>query len=303
MLIILYGNIGDKSNWKIQLMIEKKSTCGYREYAKKFGHIIYMQPQKIKLPWEHVILKPQNVIKFINEHRKSIVWSVKNSVKKDQLILSKIKNKKLYYSCNSKNRYNNNCNISLVDTPERLGGNAKVWFKGKDPDYWKPLSEEEKIYDYLLIGQRADKNELYFFERLNEIKEKRKVLWIGGEKHRKRIKSKHEIICTSFIGQDEVRDLIPKAKVGILFTELKIEGFPQSFLEMTMCGLPVVYNIKGPKNEFYFHKHNCILSPKKKIIKSAEILLKNRDQIKCRETAIKNYSLEKSYERMIQCLK
>jgi len=302
MFIILYGDISNKSNWKHQRMIDKKSTCGYREYARNFGHIIYMTPQKIKLPWEHVILKPKNIVKFINKYPKAIIWSVKHSLKKDQ-ILSNIKNKKLFYSCNSKNMYNNNCNVSLVDTPERIKKNAKLWFKGKDPEYWKPLEEKNKIYDYLLIGQRADKNELYFLKRLNEIKEKRKILWIGGKKHQHKIKSNHDVICTPFIGQDEVKDLIPQAKVGILFTELKIEGFPQSFLEMTMCGLPVIYNINGPKNDFYFHKDNCILTPKKKIIKSAEILLKKRDQIKCREIAINNYSITKSYERMKQCLK
>lgn len=302
-LIILYGDMINKSNWKVQRMIDNKSSCGYREYAKNFGLIIYMTPQKIKLPWEHVILKTQNIINFINKYPNSIIWSVKYSNKKDQLILSKIKNKKIYYSCNSKNMYNNNCDVSLVDTPKRIRRNAKIWFKGKDPNYWKPLNEKEKIYDYLLIGPRGDKNELYFLNRLNEIKEKRKVLWIGGEKHQKKIKTHHEVICTPFIGQNEVRDLIPKAKVGILFTELKVEGFPQSFLEMTMCGLPVVYNINGPRNDFYFYKNNCLLSPKKKLIKSAEILLKNRDQIKCRQIAINNYSLEKSYERILQCLK
>lgn len=303
MLIILYGDISNKNNWKQQRMISSNATCGYREYARNFGCIIYMCPQEIKLPWERVMVKPENVIKFIKKHPGSIVWSVKHSSKKDNMILSKIKNKKLYYSCNSKNMYNNFCDVSLVDTKKRIKKNAKLWFKGKDPDYWLPINEEEKDYDYLLIGQRGDKNELYFLRRLNEVKEKRRVLWIGGRKHQKKIKSKHEVICTDFVGQEKVRELMPKAKVGVLFTELKVEGFPQAFLEMTMCGLPVVYNIHAPKNDFYFHKENCILSIKKKIIESAEILLKNRDQVKCREVAIKNYSLEKSYNRMKRCLK
>ena len=100
-----------------------------------------------------------------------------------------------------------------------------------------------------------------------------------------------------------MRDNIIKAKVGILFTELTIEGFPQSFLELTMCGLPTIYNINAPRNKFYFHKDNSLLCNKDEIVKSAETLLKNRDPVKCRETATNNYSLEKSYEGILKCLK
>ena len=303
-LIILYGDISNKKNDKHQLMIDGKVTCGYREYAKSFGHIIYMTPQDIKLPWEHVILKPKNVIKFINKYPDVIVWSVKYSPKKDKEILSKVKNKKIYYSCNSKNMYNNSCDISLVDTEKRIRSNAKLWFKGKDPNYWIPLNEEKKEYDYLLIGLRGDKNEIYFLKKLNKIKHQRKILWIGGYKFKKKIpESHHSIELTKKISQDEVRDNIAKAKVGVLFTELRVEGFPQSFLEMSMCGVPVVYNKRAPTNKFYFHKENSLLCMKGDIIKSAETLLKNRDQVKCREASIKNYSLEKSYERILSCLK
>lgn len=300
-LIILYGDISKKHNWKQQRMIGGGATCGYREYARNYGHIIYMCPQKVKLPWEHNILEAKNVVRFISKHPNAVVWSVKHSPRKNKLILSKIKNKKIYYSCNSNNRYNMTCDLSLVDTPKRVKKNAKVWFKGKDPDYWKPTQQKKK-FDYLLIGQRADKNELYFLRNLNSVKKKRNILWIGGKKHQHRIVTKHNVVCTPFFPQDKVRDLISSAKVGILFTELKVEGFPQSFLEMTMSGVPVVYNKKGPTNEFYFHKDNCILCLKKDLIISAEKLLSTGDPVKCRKTAIKNYSLDKSYERMLSCL-
>ena len=300
MLIILYGDILNRKNGKHQLMIDGKVTCGYREYAKNFGHIIYMTPQEIKFPWEHVMLNPKNVIKFINKHPKAIVWSVKHSVNKDRLILSKIKNKKIYYSCNSKNMYNNQCNVSLVDTKKRVRGNAKLWFKGKDPNYWKPLDNIEKEYDYLLVGLRGDKNEIYFLKKLRVIKQQRKVLWIGGYRFKSKIPASHHIVdFTKKIGQDEVRDNICRAKVGILFTQLKVEGFPQSFLEMTMCGVPVVYNREAPMNNFYLHKNNCALCSKKEMVKNAEILLRNGDSNKCREVAIEKYSLEKSYKRML----
>jgi len=302
MLIILYGDITNKNVWKHQRMIDGGATCGYREYARNFGHIIYMSPQRVKQRWEHVMMEPKNVIKFINKHPNAIVWSVKHSPNKDQKILSKIPNKKLYYSCNSNNMYNKYCDVSLVDTSQRVKKNAQVWFKGKDPNYWRPLHDKHKEFSYVLLGRRGDKNEIFFLNQLNSIKKPRTVLWIGGKKHEHKIRCNHRVTCTEFVGQDQVRDLIPLAKIGVLFTELQVEGFPQSFLEMTMCGVPVVYNINGPINDFYFHKDNCILSHKGKIVKNAEDLLEFRNQHKCRLTAIKHYSLDRSYGRMRECL-
>jgi len=72
---------------------------------------------------------------------------------------------------------------------------------------------------------------------------------------------------------------------------------------MTMCGVPVVYNIRAPINDFYFHKNNCVLCVKKNMINTAETLLKNVDSNRCREVAIEKYSLEKSYNRILKCLR
>ena len=303
MLIILYGDISNKHNWKQQRMIDGGATCGYREYARKFGHIIYLCPQDVKLSWEHSILDPKKVIEFINKYPDAVIWSVKHSPRKDTEILSKISNKKFYYSCNSKNRYNKFCDLSLVDTIERAKGKKSVvWFKGKDPEYWKPINIK-KEFDYLLIGGRADKNEFYFLRELNQIKSKRRILWIGGKKHESKISTNHEVICTEFSGQDFVRDNISRCKVGVLFTELQVEGFPQSFLEMTMCGVPVVYNSLAPTNKFYFHKGNCLLTLKKNLVESAEKLLSKPRSELCRQIAIDNYSIQKSYRWILSCLK
>jgi len=304
MLIILYGEISNKTNWKHQRMIDGGATCMYREYAKKFGSIIYVTPQKISLPWEKSIIKSKNIIDYISKFPDAIIWSVKYGPKKDKEILSKINNKKVYYSCNASHRGSKQSTINLIDTPERIKRckRNKLWFKGKDPNYWKSQGQK-KEFDYLLIGTRGDKNEVYFLKKLNEIKEKRRILWIGGKKHEHKISTNHHVVCTNFLGQDDVRNNIPKAKVGVLFTELKIEGFPQSFLEMTMCGLPVVYNENAPRNRFYFHEGNHKFSNKKNIIKNAEYLLKTFDPVICRSVAIDNYSLDKSYKRILSCLK
>lgn len=300
-LIILYGDISTVSNWKQQRMIDGGATCGYREYARKFGHIIYLCPQIVKETWDHS-MTPEQAIDFINKRPDAVVWSVKNSQTKDKEILQKISNKKVYYSCNAKNRYNAFCDVSLVDTKDRLKGvkNGKLWFKGKDPEYWK--SSGNKEYDYVLVGGRGDKNEMYFLKRLNDISQMRKVIWVGGKNFKDQVDCKHDVTYTDFVCQDKVRDYIGKAKVGILFTELSVEGFPQTFLEMTMCGVPVVYNENAPYNNFYFHRGNHSFARKSEIAIAAEFLLGLHDSELCRKVAIENYSIEKSYKRILECL-
>jgi len=303
-IIILYGKYKpDSFHEKQQKMIDNKTTCGYREYASKYGHIIYLTRQNVHKNWEHSITNINKVIEFCNKRPDYLVWSVKHDESGDKdLILRKIKNLKVYYSCCSLNMYNSYCNISLVDDNKRIKNNAVLHIKGKDENYWKPIkSYKDKQYDYLLMGHRADKNELYFLEKINSIKEKRNILWIGGEKHKKKISSHHNINFTNFIGPEEIRHLIPKAKVGILFTEHPSEGFPQSFLEMTMCGVPVIYSDTGPINKNYVHKNNCLICKKKELIICSENLLKKMSESishLCRQEAIENYSLDISYYNM-----
>lgn len=304
-LIVLYGPWSQEHNHKQQMMIDKKCTCMYNDFAKNFGEIIYISPQNTKDVWEKSMTNSSDIVNYINSQPDAIVWVVKHDPKRDEKITKFIKNKKLYYSCNAHNCINEYCDISLVDTPERekkYGGNARVFFKGKDHKYWGP-NGKNKEYDYLLMGRRADKNEIPFLNALNEVKESRNILWIGGGKHKDRINTKHQCIATPFYGPDDVRELIPQARVGILMTEHPSEGFPQSFLEMTMCGLPVLYTKSAPSNEFYFKDGvNCMFSSKKGMIKNAEALLKNHNSDACRKFAVDNYSLEASYNNMVNLL-
>jgi len=132
-LIVIYGRFQDAENKKQQLMIDEKCTCGYRPYAKKFGEIIYLAPQKVKEPWEKSITKQIELFQYLKTKPNSIVWSVKFDPQKD-VVLKDLPNKKVYYSCCSRNMINSFCDISLVDTENRLERNARLWVKGKDPD-------------------------------------------------------------------------------------------------------------------------------------------------------------------------
>jgi len=307
MLIILYGKYSPKEySSKHQMLIDEKSVCGYRDYAEQFGHIIYMTPQKVRKPWEHCFSE-KGILDFISKYPDAIVWSVKHDPAKDE-ILKKIKNKKVYYSCCAKNPYNSYCNISLVDTKERIQQNAVLYVKGKDPKFWASSYDTRKEFDYLLIGKRCDKNEVYFLHELDKVGKTRKVLWIGGEQHKSKINVNNvEVEYTPFLNKESVRDNILRARIGILFTELEVEGFPQSYLEMTMCGLPVVYNLKAPYNKYYFLDPSCsVRTDKKHLIEAAEFLKRKYDKSMIyytRLSAAKNYSLDVSYERIKQCIK
>ena len=294
-LILLYGAIGKKHHGKQQKMIDGGMTCGYRSYAR-FGHIVYLCPQDVRQEWEHSIPGPSEVVSFISRFPDAVVWSIKHDKIKDKKILRHIPNRKLYYSCCSRNMYNGTCDVSLVDTEKRLKGNAQLHIKGKDPDFWKPLGQD-KEFDFLLMGRRADKNEIHFLKALQRPS---RVLWIGGDAHRHKLAgSRHHIEFTKFAGAETVRNNIPRAKVGILFTEHPAEGFPQSFLEMTMCGVPVIYSNTGPFNPNYFCDENSRIVKKADLSTAAIALLSSHDAVACREASMDRFSLQKSYERMI----
>ena len=296
-LILVYGKVSDETCGKQQGMIDGRFTCGYREYASQPGGlIIYPRPQKVSLPWEMSLPGGKGLADVCKKYPDAVVWSVKRDKRKDRLLVD-IPNFKLYYSSCAHHMINKSCNLSLVDTKGRMKNHLCVLhMKGKDPAFWKPVAKT-KDYDYLLMGKRADKNELFFIQQLNSIKERRSILWLGGIKHRKKVRTHHKINVTKMLGPAEVRDQISRCKVGILFSEHPAEGFPQTFLEMTMCGVPVVY--AGPKNPFYFFEDNSIRPSKKKIVQAAESLRLSYDSEACRKRAVENYSMEKSIERLL----
>jgi glycosyltransferase involved in cell wall biosynthesis len=289
-------------------MIDGGTTCGYRPYAEKYGHIIYLAPQDVKEDWEHSMTAKQ-AREFIGDRPDAVVWAIKHDPARDKKVLRHLSNQTLYYSCNSKNLYNKHAKISLVDTKERAKGgkNTRIHIKGKDPDFWKPVNDW-KEFDYVMMGRRADKNEMLVIDHLNrDISETRRILWIGGKEHEKKIRSKrHEVVCTEFEGAEFVRDHISKARVGILFTAHAAEGFPQSLLEMKMCGVPVIYSTSGPYNPHYFPAGTGYVASKGDLVEKCEIQLRDTflsevaSEKVCRENAIKSFSLEASYRNLIK---
>lgn len=300
-LILVYGKVESTPCGKQQAMIDEKWTCGYREYAKQPGVvIIYPRPQKnLKHDWEMCMPNGDGLVEFCKSHIDAVVWSVKKDKRKSGLLVQ-IPNFKVYYSSCAHHGVQKFADINLVDTKERQRGRSAIHLKGKDPDFWKPI-DQPKEYDYLIMGKRADKNEFFFLKQLNVVKKPRSILWLGGIKHaesaRNLLASRHTINITPMYGPDAVRDHISKAKVGILYSEHPAEGFPQTFLEMTMCGVPVVYG--GPQNDYYFFPENSVRPRKKSLVKAAEALLGVYNPEACRQCAVENYSIQKSIERLL----
>ncbi len=307
-LILLYGRFQKGTNWKQQRMISEGCTCMYRNYAEKFGEIIYLAPQECAKPWEKSIPDKDQLIKYLNKQPNAIIWSIKFDPMKDE-VLKLLDNKKVYYSCCSYYMYNKYCDISLVDLPERVSRNGVLWVKGKDPDYWQP--NKRKLFDFLIVGPRGDKNELFFLNEMQKTKREYSIQWIGGEAYKNRIQSKHEVLYTPFLTMGQMKETIPHSKIGVILSEHPAEGFPQTFLEMTMCGLAVLYLTKETFHPIYIENCWPILN-KNLIAEQAEGLIEFINQTNpvytkdiygtTRKYAIENYSLEKSYESILKGL-
>lgn len=323
-LIILYGHLGKEKDYKYQNYIDYDYTCMYREFAEYYGDIIYLTPQKVKRPWEHSITNPREVIDFCHKRKNDIVWSVKHDAEKDKEIFSKIQNPtKYYYSCNNRNSYNKYATYSLIDTEDKSNSvpNRLLFLKGKNNKFWKN-HETNRSYDYVLMGKRGDKNELYFIEQLEKYtSENRSILWIGGsDKWFDYLKQNGPrygnvwVSHTSFCSNLSVRNYLNQACVGILYTEHPMEGFPQSFLEMTMCGIPVIYPTGAPINSFYYqskkksinvkfcnHKKSDLIKDSEKLLK----IVKENPTIskKCSDFSASRYSLKKAYQRLVHYAK
>lgn len=301
-LIILYGRFQKEQNWKQQRMIDGGSTCMYREFAEKFGTIIYLAPQDCSSGYDESICDLGTLLQYLKQYPNSIVWSVKHDPKKDE-VLKQIPNKKFYYSCCAHNTINQACDISLVDRYDRLKDNAKMWVKGKSPDYWTP--EKNKVYDFVIVGHRGDKNELFFLLEMCGVGQVCSILWIGGEKFKNKIDTHHEVYYTPFLSMEAVSYCIQLAKIGIILSEHPSEGFPQTFLEMTMSGVPVIYLSNNDQENRVYQKNYIKIKNKKQIaLAAAHVLYEWTQEIsdETRKRAIENYSLEKSYESILEGL-
>lgn len=305
-MIILYGPLGNHDRDKQQSLIDGKLVCAYREYASIFGSIVYLCEQdNIVQPWEHSLATEDAVLNYCRSRPDDIVLSIKHNEPKDGL-LRKIRNPKLYHACSAWNTVNPNCDISLVDTEERIvNASCRILYKGRDENIWKPTGAE-KEFDYLLIGRAGNKGQMKFLEKLRSLKERRTVLWIGGSRYKKKASKipgkRHHIKFTDMLGPAEVSNLISKGKVGILFTEFDGEGFPETFMELTLCGVPVVYSNIGPYNKKYFHAHNSVITDEKGLLSAAENLRKSHNPELCRKEAVENYTLKSSYEYMVSLI-
>jgi len=301
-LIILYGGGSDQHplSEKTKSLLRGEMTCGYREYAQTMGGVIvYMTNERKKSRSNDLFFNSRSdMIEYCNSNKEAIVWSVKSDPSKNH-ILKRITNFKMHYPCQGRNMVDKYCHINLVDSSSRLvQDNCKVFFKGKNCDFWKP-NNKTKEFDYVIMGRKDNKNQSYFIDRLNSIKDKRSVLWIGGDRYRDKVRSRHRVEYTSVLSPSEVRRNICRARVGVLCSDIKTEGFPQSFLEMTMCGVPVAY--KGTLNHYYFDRVNCeLVSNRKKIVSSSELLLLRANSSDCRKFAMETYSIKKSIDQFFK---
>jgi len=242
------------------------------------------------------------IVDYCNTWPNAVVWSLKKWTDAKADLLKRIRNRKIHYSCGAHDLYNPHCDVSLVDCEQRIYHKSmRTWIKGKDPDKW-PLLTAERKYDYCVIGKpKAGKNQGWFINELaDNLAEPRSFLWIGGSKEVIDIKiSQHSCLTIPYVATDCLPALFAQCKVGAVFTTYEDEGFPQSYLEMAMCGLPVVYHESAPWSDCYGSPNISVRANSKNVVALAETLRREANHTACRSDAVNQFSIEKSIDSIL----
>lgn len=307
-LVILYGDVSATAPAKTLSLIRGELTCGYRDYARRFGTIVYPFPMRPLFAYEHSAPDQVAFASFIASKPDAVLWVVKTGGPRRDAWIRAADRRKLYYSCGASDLVYESCDFSLVGTEKRarVHPSCRVWVKGKDADFWQSRGEE-RIYDYVLLGRdKPGKNQKLFLQHLrDELKTSRRVVWVGGSRSREAYAERwgtHEVEFLPMLSPDRVRCYLSSSRVGILFTKYKNEGFPQSFLEMAMCGTPVVYSAHGPHQASYFHDSLAAITDERGLIMVAEALRERADAASCRTEAVRRFELEVSYQCLMRII-
>lgn len=303
-LVILYGDVSVTAPPKTLSIIRGDLTCGYRDYARRFGTIVYPFPMAPTQAYERSAPDLDTFVSFMASKPDAVLWVIKAGSPQRDAWIRAVACPKLYYSCCASDLAHESCDFSLVDTVKRarVHPTCRVWVKGKDADLWQPQGEE-RVYDYVLIGRdKPGKNQKLFLRHLSdELQTSRRVVWVGGSRSTRAYSERwgaHVVDFLPMSGPAQVRRCLSSSRVGILFTKYRNEGFPQSFLELAMCGTPVVYSVHGPYNSSYFHDSIARVTNERGLVTTAETLRERADAAACRMEAIRRFELEISY----QCL-
>lgn len=303
-LIIICGNPHAGDSPKYDRIFSQDVTFGYRDYARVAGALIFPFSISGELrSYEAAVNDPDAIAEYCNAWPDAVVWSLKAWTPEKVALLQRIKNRKVHYSCGARNTFNPHCDVSLVDDPIRVSNkHMRLWIKGKDPQQW-PLLSDTRVYDYLVLGRnKPGKNQKLFYSMIfDSVASPRSVLWVGGSDVEEEIPAGiHKLHLVPFAKSVDLPSYFAKCKVGGLFTEWHDEGFPQSYLEMAMCGLPVVYNAAAPWSTSYESPAISCRVTRKNLVEQAEHLRNNADHAKCRAAAVAQFSLERSIASIIE---
>lgn len=296
-LIILCGNPHAQTSDKYERIFGGGFNFGYSDYARVAGCILFAFPVNFPLSsWMGCFPDGDGLVDYCCRYPDALVFSIKPSDKRKARLLQKLPHAKVYYSCGKRAGYDSSCDVSVVDDPARVTNDrTRLWVKGKDSVFWAP-SPAERVYDYVMVGRtKKGKNYELFLDLLAKSDAPpRRVLWVAGPSPGVTRLGVHELEQIEYSSATIIRGLLSRSRVGILFTAYPDEGFPQVFLEMVMCGVPVVYRDKAPWQSCYDHPAICVRTGQDRLIASAESLLARADAAACRQVAESRFSLDKS---------
>lgn len=157
----------------------------------------------------------------------------------------------IFYSASASSFPRSKWDVVLTSDTARAKSGVTPWIKGGNHNFWSP-ADVKKVYDFVVVGRRQ-KN-IALVRAIAKAFPEKSILMIGWATPTEPAfspLSEKNIQSVGRRGHKYIREMLRKAKWGIICT-CNGEGWPMSTqLEYSLCGVPYVYGNRFATDGYY----------------------------------------------------
>lgn len=164
----------------------------------------------------------------------------------------------IFYSASASSLPGRKWDVVLTSDTARAKGGVTHWIKGGNHNFWGP-ADVEKSYDFVVVGRRQ-KN-IALVRAIARAFPEKSILMIGWATPTEPAFSplnEKNIQSVGRLGHRDIREMLRKAKWGIICT-CNGEGWPMSTqLEYSLCGVPYIYGSGFATGGYYSNEKTSV---------------------------------------------